>query len=212
MKDTFFRFKKILVIFLLCSGAILIICTVWWSSFQSQYAKKILTSSEEVEHTKVALVLGTSVQNRKPSYLLSKRIEKSVELYQVGAVEKILMSGDNRTEEYNEPQVMSAAAVVLGVPESDIQPDFAGRSTYESCQRAKEIFDLDEVIIVSQRFHLPRALYLCDKFGVEAVGYVAEGESGFHPYHVREFFATLLAIYEVNFNPREVVGGEKIEI
>lgn len=123
------------------------------------------------------------------------------------------MSGDNRTENYNEPQVMIEAAKKLGIPEADLHPDYAGRSTYESCYRAKYIFGQDKIIIVSQRYHLNRALYLCESLGLDVIGYEADNKYGIdYKNLIREVLATMLAVYQINFEPREVVGGERIEI
>jgi len=91
-----------------------------------------------------------------------------------GRVHKLLMSGDNRYVDYNEPGVMRKTAVAMGVPETDIMQDFAGRSTYDTCFRAHHIFSLDEAILVTQDFHLDRALTLCNTLGVTSIGYIAD--------------------------------------
>ena len=91
-----------------------------------------------------------------------------------GKVEKLLLSGDNRTLDYNEPGAMRAYAISLGVPAEDIVLDYAGRRTYDTCFRAKAIFGVDQVLLVTQMFHLPRALYTCRALGIEAEGIPAD--------------------------------------
>lgn len=132
-------------------------------------------------------------------------------LYSSGKISKLLMSGDNRFIDYNEPQAMREYAWSLGIPDQDIVLDFAGRSTYDTCYRAKAIFGLREVILVTQRFHLPRAIYTCSMLGLKATGVAAD----WHPYRrraiwfwqMRELFATLNAFWEIHVHrPLPVLG------
>ena len=114
---------------------------------------------------------------------------------------KILMSGDNRFEEYNEPAAMKAYAVSLGVPEEAIVLDYAGRRTYDTCFRAGEIFGLEEALLVTQKFHLPRALFTCSGMGMKANGVIADLRD-YHTHslrywNIREIPATLVAVWQV---------------
>ncbi|MDP2630472.1 MAG: ElyC/SanA/YdcF family protein, partial [Candidatus Uhrbacteria bacterium] len=136
---------------------------------QSTYAWRI-DSIESVTPRPVVLVLGSSVKGRKPNSILEERLDAASRLYDRKAAKKIILSGDNRTIDYNEPQAMKEYLVDKGIPEADLILDHAGRRTYDSCYRARNIFDVDSVIIVTQTFHLPRALYLCNALGVNAVG------------------------------------------
>ncbi len=175
---------------------------------------KIETSITKIpaeEPPRVAVVFGARVRGGEPSDALYDRVITAVELYRAGRVKKLLMSGDNPTAEYDEPTAMKKTAVQLGVPESDIVLDFAGRRTYDTCYRAREIFDVKRAILVTQEFHLARALYLCNNLGVESIGitanrrtYEAEGHWAF-----REFFSVASAWLEINFLPLEPVKGEK---
>jgi SanA protein len=186
---------------------------VWYAAFVFQYKNKIYSDPQSIPEHYSALVLGAQIKGSEPSYMLKTRIEAASILYQEGKVEKLIMSGDNRFEYHNEPQVMIDTALELGIPQSVLQPDYAGRSTYESCYRAKHIFGQTEIIIISQRYHLPRAIYLCEKMGLKAIGFEAGNSYGLSFAMVRrEILATVLAVYETFFNPRKVVGGEPIEI
>ncbi len=100
-----------------------------------------------------------------PPRYLQDRVQTAANLYFAGKVEKLLMSGDNRFVDYNEPAVMRKVALSLGVPEEAIVLDYAGRRTYDTCYRAKAIFGVTEAILVTQAFHLPRAIYLCNRLG-----------------------------------------------
>ncbi|MCY7376493.1 MAG: YdcF family protein [Pyrinomonadaceae bacterium] len=182
---------------------------------KSQSVGKMLTSIMEVpteNPPRIAIVFGAKVwENGEPSDALYDRIVTAAELYRAGRVKKILMSGDNPTESYDEPTAMKATAVKLGVPENDIVLDFAGRRTYDTCFRAKEIFAIQKAIVVTQEFHQPRTLYLCNNLGVDSIGitanrrkYVSEDYWAF-----REFFSTASAWLEINFSPHAPIGGEK---
>ena len=182
---------------------------------QSQAAGKIKDSITEIKlenPPRIAVVLGAKVwENGEPSHALYDRIVTAVELYRAGRVKKILMSGDNPTESYDEPTAMKATAVRLGVPDADIVLDFAGRRTYDTCYRAKEIFGVQKAIIVTQEFHQARSLYLCGNLGVDSIGITANRRryEGERHWAFREFFSTASAWFEINFLALAPVGGEK---
>ena len=122
----------------------------------------------------VALVFGAGVTpNREPTLVLRERIVAAVQLYKAGKVRKLLMTGDNGRAEYDEVTAMKEYAIRLGVPARDIVRDYAGFRTYDSCYRAKVIFGVDDAVLVTQRFHLPRAMFIARRLGMDAVGYVA---------------------------------------
>jgi SanA protein len=123
----------------------------------------------------------------------------------------LLMSGDNRFVEHNEPEAMRQYALDLGVPDEDIVLDYAGRRTYDTCYRAKEIFQVDAAIVVTQHFHMSRALFLCNTFGIRAVGVEADNRYFLKRarliWNVREIFAISQAIYDVHVaRPLPVLG------
>ena len=117
------------------------------------------------------LVLGAGIRpDGTPSHMLEDRIIKAVELYKSGVSDVILMSGDHSSDSYNEVGVMKSYAVSLGVPDSAIICDGKGYSTYESVWRAKEIFGYSDLVIVTQTYHLHRAIHIADSLGIECVG------------------------------------------
>jgi SanA protein len=121
------------------------------------------------------------------------------------------MSGDNTSLNYNEPGAMKEFAIELGIPEEDIVVDFAGRRTYDSCYRAKAIFGLDKLTVVTQAYHLPRALLICSAFDIEANGVPADDAnyrlSSYTFWWVREILASIKAYWDVYINhPQPILG------
>jgi vancomycin permeability regulator SanA len=168
---------------------------------------------ESVPPKGVAIVFGAGLwRDGSPTPVLYDRVAAAAQLYFSGKVEKIILSGDNRFVYYNEPGAMRAAALELGVPEEDIILDYAGRRTYDTCYRARDIFGVREAILVTQGFHLPRALYVCNSLGVEAVGVVADlrvyRKSSRLYWNIRELPATLVALWEVHVSKPLPVLGE----
>ncbi|GAA2620454.1 ElyC/SanA/YdcF family protein [Actinomadura fulvescens] len=127
-------------------------------------------SPDKVPTTPVALVLGAGVWGGQPSILLARRLDVAADLYRRGKVKVLLVSGDNRVEHYDEPTVMRDYLIAHGVPAHKIVRDFAGLDTWDSCARAKRIFQVDRLTVVTQNFHLPRAVALCRAAGLEAFG------------------------------------------
>ncbi len=135
--------------------------------------EKILTAEQAaaLEDVDCILVLGCLVKDDgTPSDMLSDRLQKGVELYTLGVSQKILMSGDHSREDYDEVGVMKQYAIEANIASSDIFKDHLGLSTYDSMYRAKEIFGADKIVIVTQEYHLYRALYIAKKLGIEAYG------------------------------------------
>jgi len=167
----------------------------------------------DVPARQVAIVFGAEVKrDGTPSAVLRDRVETAVELYKNGKVEKLLMSGDNRFVDYNEPEAMRQYAVSLGVPDEAIVLDYAGRRTYDTCYRAKEIFQVDSAILVTQGFHLPRALFLCNAFDVKSVGVGADNYYYLKRlrlvWYIRETLATTQAVWDVYVQHLLPVLGE----
>lgn len=161
----------------------------------------------------VAIVFGAGLRrDGTPTTVLGDRVETAVELYKLGKVRKLLMSGDNRFANHNEPEAMRQYALQLGMPDEDIVLDYAGRRTYDTCYRARSIFGIKEAILVTQFFHLPRAIYTCNMLGVEAVG--VEADRAYYRkiarlfWNVRELPATLTALVEVHLTHPQPVLGE----
>ena len=161
------------------------------------------------------IVLGCLVKdNGDPSDMLSDRLRRGIELYKQGAAPKIIMSGDHGRTDYDEVNAMKRVAIDAGIPSSDVFMDHAGFSTYESIYRAKEIFGAEKVIIVTQEYHLYRALYIAEKLGLEAYGVDAD----YHSYRgqitrdVREILARCKDFASIIFKPEPTYLGEKIPI
>jgi SanA protein len=178
-----------------------------------QYSKKRTKTLETAPEYAVAIVFGAGLErDGSPSPVLRDRVKTAVELYFAGKVEKILMSGDNRYVNYNEPVAMQRYALQLEVPEEDIVLDYAGRRTYDTCYRAKHIFKVPQAILVTQQFHLPRAIYTCNHLGLPAEGVPAD-QRVYYPvdhrfWKMREFPATLVALIQVHITQPEPVLGD----
>lgn len=125
----------------------------------------------DVPPAPVALVFGAGLTpDKQPSPYLAYRLDIAKALFDAGKVQVILVSGDNRTHDYDEPTAMYDYLVAHGGPGEDIVRDYAGRDTYDSCSRARRIFGVDRLVLVSQGYHLPRAVATCQALGVDAVG------------------------------------------
>lgn len=176
------------------------------------YSSPRVYQIDTAPHSRVAIVFGAGLRrDGRPTAVLRDRVATGAELYFSGKVEKLLMSGDNRTIYYNEPQSMKDFALDLGVPESDIVLDYAGQRTYDTCYRAKHIFDVKDAILVTQSFHLPRAIYTCNKLGLPALGVTADNREYLKRarvfWSIREIPATMVAIWEIHVTkPRPIMG------
>jgi len=169
-------------------------------------------SFESVPNAPVALVFGAGLTYEKaPSDPLRDRIDAAISLYQSGKVQKLLMSGDNSEIYYNEPEAMRQYAISQGIPDTDIVLDYAGRRTYDSCYRAKAIFGLNDVILVTQNYHLPRALFLCNQLNLNANGVPADQTHylryRYSFWRVREIAATVAAYFDIYISkPVPILG------
>ena len=161
------------------------------------------------------LVLGAGVwEGGRPSPMLADRLERGVELFDAGASERLLMSGDHGREEYDEVNAMKRYALERGVPSKCVFMDHAGFSTYESMVRAKEVFLAKKVVIVTQGFHLPRAVYIANALGLEAYGVAAD----LRPYagqarnEAREALARVKDFFYMLIQPPPTYLGEAIPV
>lgn len=175
------------------------------------------TSLEVIQATDVALVLGANprLSNGYPNPHYEHRINAAAELYRQGKVRHLLVSGANDTPNYDEPTAMRASLMARGVPAEAITRDFAGLRTLDSVIRAKEIFGLNRLIIVSQRYHLDRALLIARNHNIEAQGYAAADVSRRYGIRteIREVLARFVAVmdvYVINRRPRHLGAQEPI--
>ena len=177
---------------------------------------RIITADEaaELENTDCVLVLGAGVRDGNPTPMLRDRLITGISLYKSGVAPKIIMSGDHGREDYDEVNVMKSYAVENGVPDGDVFMDHAGFSTYDSVYRAKAVFEADSIIIVTQKYHLYRALYIADKLGVNAVGVAADLDdySGQLKRDLREIAARDKDFFSCLFKPEPKYLGEKIPV
>ena len=145
--------------------------------FSSRYFLTVEEASKE--NFDCVLVLGAGVWGDGPSHLLEERLNKGVEVYNTGCTNRILMTGDHGREEYDEVNVMKSFAIEKGAIAEEVFMDHAGFSTYESMYRAKEVFQVKKVVIVTQKYHLYRAVYNARKLGIDAYGIPADGQYNF---------------------------------
>jgi SanA protein len=176
------------------------------------YAANRIYETNDSPGKRVAIVFGAGLRrDGTPTAILRDRVETAANLYTSGKVEKILMSGDNRFDDYNEPEAMRQYALSLGIPAQAIALDYAGRRTYDTCYRAKAIFEVESALLVSQKFHLPRSLFLCNTLGLESDG-VEANQRGYRRislliWNFREYLATIGAFLDIYVsNPLPVLG------
>ena len=189
--------KRILIIVLIL-GLLTVLAIVFINLQVGSYSTdRIFNDVDSIPaEDRIAVVLGARTRNGEPSDMLYDRVVTAVDLFKAGKTSKLLMSGGD-----DEPEVMKKLAVSLGVPEADIVLDDQGLRTYDSCIRARQLFDVTRAIVVTQDFHLARSIYLCQSLGVDSIGmnakrrvYQAEG-FGWN----REYIANVAAWYDVNF-------------
>ncbi|OGG56014.1 hypothetical protein A3D71_02295 [Candidatus Kaiserbacteria bacterium RIFCSPHIGHO2_02_FULL_55_20] len=157
----------------------------------------VASSVEEVPRTDVALVLGASVYRGSPSPILAERADVAIALYKANRVSKILVTGDNGALSYDEVTPVRKYLLGAGIPSRDIFLDHAGFDTYSSMYRARDVFLVRSLTIVTQDFHLPRALWIARDLGLEAYGVVAPGREHSPYNYVREIPASFKAIFDV---------------
>ena len=196
---------------LLASIAVVVLLR-WWTNYR--FGREVYSINSAPERP-VAIVFGAGVwPGGQLSPVLEDRVYTGAQLYHAGKVQKLLMTGDNRTVDYNEPGHMREYALELGVPDEDIVLDYAGRRTYDSVYRARHIFRVDEAILVTQAYHLDRALFTAQALGLDVVGVSADRRdySNITRYWWREVLATALAAVEVYITHPVPVLGEELPI
>lgn len=177
---------------------------------------KTFYTTREIPPNKVGLVLGTSnrlIEGGSNPYYVN-RIAATVSLFKAGKIKYVLVSGDNATPYYNEPETFKKDLIAGGIPEDRIFLDYAGFRTLDSMVRAKEVFGLDSVTVISQKFHNERAIYLAQRKGLEAIGFNARDITGNKAIKVqsREIFARVKVFIDLLLNTQPRFYGEKISI
>lgn len=167
----------------------------------------------EQEKKPIAIVLGAGIiHNKFPTKILAKRLDAALKLYQQGQITKILVSGDNQIVEYNEPQVMKNYLIQKGVSTENIVMDFAGRRTFDTCWRAKNIFKVTQAYLITQAFHLPRAIFLCRNLGIQTKPIIAEDIQALFNISVynliREIPASWIALLDILLKKEAPIKGD----
>lgn len=201
---------------------IIIILFIFFSAFSINLYVKLSTQNKILKEEEVLklkdvdciLVLGASVRGNSPSLMLEDRLLSSISLYDKKVASKIIMSGDNGTNNYDEVNVMKRYAVNKGINSSDVFMDHAGFSTYDSIYRAKEIFNIDKMIIVTQEYHLYRALHIASQLGIEAYGVKAleNNYMGQSLREIREILARNKDFLKSIIKPKPTYLGDVIPI
>ncbi len=212
---------RVLVLALLLLGIALF--PMGWSKWVAWRYGAVTYSAEEYQVAtpqiapRIAIVFGARVYSRERlSAMLRDRVDTAIDLYHAGKVDKLLLTGGQNGLEYDEPGAMMAHALERGVPAEALQPDYGGRRTYDSCYRAVHIFQVEQAVLVTQEFHLPRALLLCDNLGIEVVGVKADRRI-YDPRSLafsetREVPALLAALIDLVRRPLPPILGEPIPL
>ncbi|MCC6801586.1 MAG: YdcF family protein [Anaerolineae bacterium] len=188
--------------------------------YSAWQARDSIYTLETVPDAPVAIVFGAQIiANERPSAMLADRVKMAAELYRAGKVRALLLTGDNSLVNYNEPEVMRQYALNLGIPDAAITLDYAGFRTYDSCYRARDIFKVGSAILVTQRFHLDRALLICDGLGIDAVGVAADAmrptgysQRSLFYSQVREFPSTALSVFDLLIGSKPTFLGDPLPI
>lgn len=210
--------KYKVLIFVIAGIALLIgIAAVSLSVYMVKATEKNIFTADTFKNDEKAdciLILGAGVKDDKPKPMLRDRLLTGIELYKSGAAEKIIMSGDHGRADYDEVNVMRAFALEQGVRAEDIFLDHAGFSTYDSVYRAKNIFGAENIIIVSQKYHLYRALYISEKLDVKAAGVSANLNTygGQLKRDIREIIARDKDFFKCIVKPEAEIMGDKIPL
>ena len=178
--------------------------------------KQIIKENDYTELSDVdcIIILGAGIWGDKPSPRLEDRLLEGIKLYQNGASDKIIMSGDHGRKEYDEVSIMKNYAIEKGIPSENIFMDHAGFSTYESIYRAKDIFQAKKIVIVTQKYHLYRALYIANQLGLEAYGVGADPRQyvGEIYIEIREILARDKDFIKCIFKPEPTYLGDTIPV
>jgi len=207
------RFKKFVAISFILMLLFIIIADY---AVEKTAQNKIYSNVEQIPHNKVGLVLGTSkyLKNGQLNAYFYFRVKAAANLYKHHKIDYILVSGDNGTTTYNEPEDFKNALIEQGVPADKIYLDFAGFRTLDSVVRAKEIFGQEKITIISQKFHIERAVFLAQHFDIDAIGFNAKDVKNFGGLKtkLREYLARAKAVLDIFWGVQPKFGGKPIEI
>lgn len=208
-------FKMLIAILIVVVAAVAVVGATNAATMKVGGDKIVTAEQAKTSDAQCILVLGASVlPDGTPSEMLQHRLDVGIDLYKQGVAPKMIMSGDNGTESYNEVQAMKAYAVKKGVPSEDIFCDHAGFSTYESMYRAQAIFGVERMVVVTQSYHLYRALYTADALGMQVCGVPSDLNtySGQPYYDFREVFARTKDFFQVMIHAKPTFEGDPISL
>lgn len=209
--------KLVVAVMLMGCVAILVVGTAYFS-VRWNSRNKVFYRTGDIPYCRVGLVLGTSpfTATGRDNYFFTTRMNAAAELYKAGKVSKLILSGDNHSKSYDEPTYMKKALIARGVPASAIVLDYAGFRTLDSVVRAKEIFGQTRLVIISQRFHNERAIWIAEHYGVDAIGFNAKDarktKRSLMVTHVRESLSRVKMFLDLLFHKQPKFLGEKIKI
>lgn len=214
------KFKKILLVILRILIILILLLGIMVFAinlYMINYAKEYILTEDEILNINVdcITVLGASVKsNGTPSNMLEDRLDESVILYNIGISNKIIMSGDHATDDYDEVNTMKNYVITKGIPSNNIFMDHAGLNTYDSMYRLKNIFEVNETVIVTQDYHLYRSVYIARKLGIEAYGVASNPReySGQFYRDMREILARVKDYFKVIIKPKSTVTGDVISV
>ena len=210
------KIKKIIIIFLIVIITVAMIVLGINAYVKGSTKNQIIRNNDysNLQDIDCIVVLGAGVWGENPSPMLEDRLLEGIKLYENNVAPKIIMTGDHGREEYDEVNVMKKFAMDKGVPSGDIFMDHAGFSTYESLYRAKEIFEADKVVIVTQEYHLYRALHIANELGIEAYGVASDPRQyvGAAYREIREILARNKDFVQCVFKPEPTYLGEVIPV
>lgn len=216
MKKSFKFIKSVLSKLIILIIAVFLTFILINSYVKSSTEDSIISKNDALNiNPDCIIVLGAGVRSDgSPSPMLQDRINTGIELYENGVSDKILMSGDHTKKGYDEVNIMKDYAINKGIPSENVFMDHAGISTYDSIYRAKEIFWAEKIIIVTQEYHLYRALHIAEKLGVEAYGVSADVRvyAGQELRELREKAARVKDFFKAILKPDSKIGGEAIPV
>jgi len=194
-------FKMTLTLFIICLILLISLFSIYFYVYITGL-NRIYNSMEKFPNYNIAIIFGAGYfkENSRLSDILKDRVDVAIELYKNGKVKKLFMTGANDTPEYDEPKAMKDYAINNGVLESDIITDGQGFRTYDSIYRAKKVYNINFAILITQKYHLFRALYIANSLGLVSVGFASNKRKYLREdwYETREFIAVLLSFIEVN--------------
>ena len=209
-KPIFYSTKFWLIFLSLIFALIFVFSTPFYVKYKARH--KVFTKVVNLEPKEFAIVLGAGIKrNGQPGSYLKKRLDDAIKLYNNRKIKKILISGDNGQSNYDEISIMNRYLVDRGVPQHIIYGDYAGFDTYSSMERADKLFNIKNAVIVSQAYHLPRAIYIAREKGIDALGFAQHYDYGRKRYYKREYLATVKSFFDCLRNRKAKFYGKKID-